>query len=149
MSSAAECEHHAFFDREDSHQAQSSDSNVPKGLPHSSSSATLPPKFFSSSSARTRRVREAEKEKRTTQSGIRARSSNTESGRGSGHSTGGRGGGLTDGRRGTEEENEADSESDSIESIYKRLSGSHLAESPTEQVSPALKMSYFSERTCP
>ena len=40
-----------------------------------------------------------------------------------------------DGHGGTEEEGEADSESDSIESIYKRLSGSHLPESPTDQVS--------------
>ena len=97
-------------------------------LPHSSSSATLPSQFFSSSKRH-----------------HRARGDNSRGKTGAVGSSAGRAGGGGGG--GTDVGGDADTESDSIESIYRRLSGSHITDSPAEHVSQFLLIlgpSYYS-----
>ena len=119
-------------------------SNVPKtSLSHSTSSATLPPQFSYSSARRRAKDSLVEKDRMHGGGGgggsAASRAKSSSKTRGDAGSRGGGGGGH-DGHGGTEEEaGEADSESDSIESIYKRLSGSHLPESPSDQVSSIIQ----------
>ena len=119
-------------------------SNVPKtSLSHSTSSATLPPQFSYSSARRRAKDSLVEKDRMHGGGGggggpAASRAKSSSKTRGDAGSRGG--GGGHGGHGGTEEEaGEADSESDSIESIYKRLSGSHLPESPSDQVSSIIQ----------
>ena len=116
-------------------------SNVPKtSLSHSTSSATLPPQFSYSSARRRAKDSLVEKDRLHGGGGGGSAASRAKSSSKTRGDAGSRGGGGPEGHGGTEEEaGEADSESDSIESIYKRLSGSHLPESPSDQVSSIIQ----------